>query len=437
MAPLAGFVIRDNRRLQDFAIGLLIFLMGLHIDTTVLMIGSIEWYRGVTKGYEFNMMEMVALAILFARATSTTDPLRKLPKGTFLWLFYCGFSFLSLLSALNLNYVFMSAIKFTKCWVIAAAIFSYLRSERELTVILRSACIMLIYQWIIVMKMKFIDGYYQVRGLFEHQNPLAIYTYMISFPILAAAMAPGVKRNDCILYLFTYCCGAIIVLSALSRAAIAVFALGTVAVVIGSIIDKITIKRISIVALMGLGGLVVVGMMVDTIVARFNDEGNEASGETRDVMNLASLAMVKDKPLGVGWNNFGKAINHPYPYGDVIDDWNIARGQKVDKDYAKGVVESHYYLLLSETGYLGLIFYIVFIAATVWWSLISYFKFRKTQVGAVAAGIFFSLILVYLHSHLERVLTQTKNLALWMLLIGIVVKLYSVKKKKEFLIIED
>lgn len=159
---------------------------------------------------------------------------------------------------------------------------------------------------------------------------------------------------------------------------------------------------------------------LDTIISRFNDEGNEASGETRDVMNHAAYAMLMDKPLGVGWNNFGKAIDHPYPYGDVIDEWNRNRGQKVDEDYAKGVVESHYWLLLGETGYQGLITYILFIGVVQFRLLIVMLGNRGRLVGAVASGIFVAFLLTYLHSHLERVLTQTKNLALWMTLIGVV-----------------
>ena len=137
-------------------------------------------------------------------------------------------------------------------------------------------------------------------------------------------------------------------MAALSRAALLFFAVGAVGVVVWSIPNGPTVKRLIFVCAMAFGGVVVLAATLDTILARFGDEGNEASGETRTVMNLASVAMVEDKPLGVGWNNFAKAINHPYPYGDVIDDWNRERGQKVDPDYAKGVVESHYYLASSR-----------------------------------------------------------------------------------------
>ncbi|MFQ3226432.1 MAG: Kef-type K+ transport system membrane component KefB, partial [Lentimonas sp.] len=55
IGPVGGLILSKDRRMEDFAVVLLMFLFGLHINTTVLMLDSIEWYRGVTKGYEFTM----------------------------------------------------------------------------------------------------------------------------------------------------------------------------------------------------------------------------------------------------------------------------------------------------------------------------------------------------------------------------------------------
>jgi hypothetical protein len=84
-------------------------------------------------------------------------------------------------------------------------------------------------------------------------------------------------------------------------------------------------------------------------------------------MNLASAAMLRESWVGIGWNNFALTINPPYPYGEVIDQWERDRGHRVDADYAKGVVESHYWLLLAENGYPGLMGYLLFIGVTGWW----------------------------------------------------------------------
>jgi len=419
IAPLGGLILSKDRRLEDFAMLLLMFLLGLHIDTTVLMLGSIESYRGSTKGYEFTMMEILSVSLIFSTLFHSKRQFIWLPMGSLLWSLYIGASSLSIFSALETNYVLMSILKHAKVLLIVYAIANYVRTRREVHVVLTGISIMLIYQFIIVAKMKWIDGFYQVRGLFEHQNPLAMFTYMAALPLLAAAMSPAVSKARGLLYFFAFACSGIIVLASLSRAALAFFAMATVVVVAAGFFDRISIRRMLTVGAMALGGAFVLAMTADTIISRFNDAGNEASGETREVMNLASQAMLDDKPLGVGWNNFAKAINHPYPYGDVIDDWNRDRGQKVDFDYAKGVVESHYWLLKAETGWLGYLTFMLFIIVVTGRTIPLILMRRGSLEAAIAVGILVGFGITYAHSSLERVLTQTKNLALWMTYIGL------------------
>lgn len=423
IAPIGGYILSRDRRMEDFSVYVLMFLLGLHIDTTVLMLGSIEWYRGVTKGYEFTMMEILSVSLIFSSLFNSQRKFVFLPLGTLLWFLYVGASSLSLITALNANYVCMSILKHAKVWLIVWAVCNYVRSRREVHIVLTGLSVMLLYQFLIVAKMKWIDGFYQVRGLFEHQNPLAMFTYMAALPILAAAMSPATSRLRGFFYLATFACSGIIVLASLSRAALAFFAVGTITVMAAGFFDRVSGRRILTVALMSLCGAFVLAMTLDTIISRFNDEGNEASGETREVMNLAAEAMLKANPLGVGWNNFGKAINHPYPYGDVIDDWNRDRGQTVDPDYAKGVVESHYWLLKGETGWPGYLTFMLFIIVVTARTLPLILMRRGSLEAAIALGLLVGFGITYVHSSLERVLTQTKNLALWMTYIGLLAAL--------------
>lgn len=419
IGPLGGYFVSRDQRLQDFLCFVLIFLMGLHIDTTVLMVGSVEWYRGVTKGFEFTMMEVVAISMIFA---SIFDPKKRfvfLPLGTIPWYVYVFASSLSVLSAIDVNYVFMNILKFAKAWIIVYAIANYVRDRRQLVVILNSLCIMLLYQFIVVAKMKMIDGHYQVRGLFEHQNPLSMYTYMAALPILAAAMSPAVNRKMSLFYFVAFGASCLIVYASLSRAALAFLAMGILAIIAVGFIDKISMRRFVITATICVGGIFVLLMTLDTIMKRFADHGNEASEQTRQVMNLAAKAMLEDKLVGVGWNNFAVAVNYPFPYGDVIDDWNRDRGFKVDQDYAKGVVESHYWLIKGENGLIAYYAYMFFILYTLLRGAHLIFTRRGSLEAAVLAGILIAFSLTYVHENLERVLTQTKNLGLWLIFIGL------------------
>jgi len=421
LAPLLGMILRHRRSWQQWTLGLMVFMTSWHINKITLVVGSIEWYRGHTKGYEASLITVLALALLIAGFLEKRPDFRWLPPGAWLWLAYCAVSLVSVLAAPAKDYVFMAGWKFGSAVLVFSAAYNQLREEADLDFILRAIAFTLFVQLAVVIKLKYLDGQYQIRGWFEHQNALAMWAYTLGLPLLAVAMAE-VGRVTSRWATAGFAASAVIVQSALSRAALAAFAAGIVAVIAASLWEKATTRRIRFVLALGaLGGLGLLAAM-DTLVARFHDEGNQSSGETRAVMILASKAMLDASPVGIGWNNYGLTINAPYPYGEVIDDWERARGHRVDGSYAKGIVESHYWLLLAETGYGGAALYLSFIAVTSWWCLRGARHWSGTPVRALLTGLLIGLLLLYLHSSLERVLTQTKNLAMWLILLGFIAK---------------
>ncbi|MEZ5413283.1 MAG: hypothetical protein R3F03_03105 [Opitutaceae bacterium] len=427
LPPLLAFVLKGRRRYQRWVMGAMIFITSIHITKFTVMLGSIEWYRGHTKGFEASLLVGLSLALLLAGAWEKAKGFRWVPPGLGWWWLYCAVSVVSIFAAPNQVYVLMAATKFFSVGVILAAAYNFLCDEEDLRWVLRCIAVTLAVQAAVVLKMKYLDGFYQVRGWFEHQNPLAMWAYMLGLPLLAAAMAK-VSRRDGRWYIAGFLAAAIIVQSALSRAALAVFAAGVMAVLVAGLMDGVTARRVRTILVLGFVGMLGLAATADTIIARFNDHGNQASGETRDVMNLASAAMLRDSAIGLGWNNFALTINRPYPYGDVIDDWERDRGHKVDEDYAKGVVESHYWLLLAETGYGGFVTYLLMIGVVQWWAVRGAWLRRGTLAGVFLAAVAIGFGLTYVHSDLERVLTQTKNLSMWMILVGCVARLEAQRK---------
>jgi hypothetical protein len=427
LPPVLGWLMKGKRNYQRWAMAALVFMTSLHITKITLMLDSIEWYRGHTKGFEASLLVSLALSLLVAGALERARGFRWLPPGLGWWWLYCAVSLLSIFAAPNTGYVLMAAWKFGSAGVILAAAYNFLRDEADLRWLLKCVAVTLMVQAAVVLKMKYVDGFYQVRGWFEHQNPLAMWAYMLGLPMLATAMAKG-DWKDGRWYAAGFFASAIIVQSALSRASLAMFAAGVIGVLAAGLVDGVTARRIRTILVLGFVGVLGLVATADTIIARFNDDGNQASGETRDVMNLASAAMLRDSGIGLGWNNFALTINAPYPYGDVINDWERDRGHKVDEDYAKGVVESHYWLLLAETGYGGLITYLMMIAILQWWAVRGAWARRGTFAGAFLGAVAIAFALTYVHSDLERVLTQTKNLATWMILAGVVSRLEAQRK---------
>lgn len=430
-APAAGLWMRGRAKAQAVVFAMICFMTigGLFGPAEWgLTLNSVEWYRGHAKGYSFYFNEVLALALSISLWRESPRTFRWCPPGLWLYLLYCALSFISIVNAPVPAYVCMAALKWVKAALLFIAAYNFVRREEHLAYSLRVMAIALCWELLIVLKFKYLDHVYQVRGTFEHQNPLAMYAAMAGLLFLAAGMGTNVSRGNFLLFAFVACAG--IVQSTLSRAGLIVFALGTGAVVILSLLDKPTKRRLVTVGALGAVGLIGFALAVHTIVARFHDEGNEASGETRHLMNAASKAMVQAHPLGIGWNNYAHVINPPFSYGDVIDDWERERGHKVDADYAKGVVESHYYLLLSETGWQGLGSYLLFIGVFLWWNVRAMWSFRNHLFGCVSLGIFAGCACNYLQSTLERVLTQPRNMMLWLLLLGIVSRLETWRREK-------
>ena len=421
--PLAGVWLANNRTAQRWTVALLVFMTSWHINKLTLMLNSVETYRGHTKGFEGSLLEVVAIALLVARWREKAADFRWVPGWAWLWLLYCACSTLSVFAAPNTTYAWMAAWKFTSAVVILSAGWNAVRDDEDLRWLARAMAVTLVIQAALVMKMRYVDGFYQVRGWFEHQNPLAMWAYMLGLPLLALAMAPVFAR-DTRWYAAGFLAAGLAVYGSLSRAALAMFAVGAVVVAGWSLVlDKFTGKRVRSIATMAGLGLLGLPLVLDTVIARFNDEGNSASGETREMMNLASKAMAQDSFVGIGWNNFALTINAPFTYGDVINDWERDRGHKVNVDYAKGVVESHYWLLLAENGWPGLLTYLLFIGAAHVALLAGWWRWRGTARGAFFLGLVVALTLLYAHSNLERVLTQTKNLAAYLLILGAALRL--------------
>jgi O-antigen ligase len=133
--------------------------------------------------------------------------------------------------------------------------------------------------------------------------------------------------------------------------------------------------------------------------------------------------MLRDHPvLGIGWNNFGIANSRPRgdQYSEILEEWDRDRGFTIyDENYhANPLTESLYWLWLAETGWLGFGSFLLFAAATLWWTLRSAIAGRGTLLGTLAAALFIGLLICYGHGTVERILTQTKNLSHWLMLAG-------------------
>ncbi|MGE9297330.1 MAG: hypothetical protein ACQKBV_13690 [Puniceicoccales bacterium] len=388
---------------------------------------SIDWYRGHTKGFEFNMLWMVGFGFILAAIMRGRKPLLRLP-GLFVYTLYIAMGCLSLLTAYEPLFGVMAAWKFAMAFVIAIGVCQAIEDEEDIQWILRAFAAALIVNALVCIKMRYLEGRYQIPAWFEHQNPMAMWCYFVGLPLLAVSLAKDIRFRDSLLYFAGFGAGGLSIIFSVSRASLAAIGMGALLLLGISFLRGITLKRMGVLMLMASAGGIVLFLAMDTLVNRF--ESSEDTGPENDlrwILNQQSKAMLEDSVIGIGWNSFGIANSRPTgaKYSQLLEAWNANRGHTIVAEhyFANPLTESHYMLLLAETGYQTFAAFILFELCTLYWCLRGVWQYRKSFLGFLCLGIGVALGITYMHSNLERVLTQTKNLSTWMVVVGVLMRI--------------
>lgn len=428
VGPVLGSVIAQSRKAQRLVFCLMVFMPCLHPGKLTLMVDSWEFYRGHTKGFEANWIEVLGIAIIVASYKNRALlPDWRLPApGTALYLLWAAMSSISILAADDKVFALMAAFKFTKVVILFVAACHFLRDEEDLTWVLRTMAGGQLFYVLFCLKLRYLEGMFQIKGWFEHQNPMAMWCYMTAIPLLAGALYRRASPRDFVLCLSGYGAAALNILLTVSRAGLGAFAVGSAVVLGVAWLRGPNIRIVMFTIASILGAFLVSAFAMDSLNARLNDVQESADKnefDLREILIMQSSAMLHDSPIGIGWNNFGIMNSRPRgaQYSQILEDWDESRGFRIvdENYYANPLTESLYWLLLSETGYQGFIFYMLFLAATLWFALRAAWRFRDSLWGAFAAAQVAALSIAYLHGKVERIFTQTKNMSFWLLMCGL------------------
>ena len=421
-APLLGWALSRSRVAERLTLCLLVFMPSWAPGKLTLMLQSVEFYRGHTKGFEFSLMVALGIALTVCSWIQHRPGNRRWPPGFWLYLAYGALSCLSLIPAANRVYGLMAAWKFLSVVMVFVGAFHAFRDPKDLYWVLRTMAVALILQALVCLKMRFVDGYWQTHGWFEHQNPLCMWGYLYAIPVLSAAFAPETGRRDTLLFLGSVGAAALMILLAVSRAGLGAFVVGSALVTGLAFLRGSSAKKLGIAAMGGCGAVAAGLLALDSLMTRVSVErSREHEEDLRSVLNRQAKAMLEDSPVGIGWNNFGVMNSLPAEqYVGMMMDWDQGRGFRVydENYYACPLTESLYWLILSETGYPGFVSYVAFLALTLGWALRGLRCSWRTPLGYFVAGVLVALALTYLHGTVERVLSQTKNLSAWLLVSG-------------------
>lgn len=426
IGPTLGYFLRGRDVARRVTLGFMAWWLVRPPSDFTLMLYSIERYRGHTKGFEFNFIEAIALGLALAALLERRKDFRFFPPGLWAWFLFVGIGTLSAFGALEPLYALMPAFKFLKMGFIFVGVFASVHDGRDLAAVMRGFAIALIVQMVYCLWSRYAMGGFRVTGWFEHQNPMAMWSYMVALPILGLALSRETPPRDVALYFAAFGAAGLVVVLSVSRASLAAFGAGAVIVMAGSFLNGVTVRRVGLAVIGAVGGSLVLIKAADTFMERM---GNDSSpkNDLRYALNLQSAAMHADHPvLGIGWNNYGLANSRPrgVKYSRVLEHWEEIRGRRIYPEMFRSnpLTESLYWLLLAETGTLGFAAFMLFILITMWHGARATLFHWSSPIGLAVLGITVALGISYFHGQVERVLTQTKNLTTWMMFCALIAR---------------
>lgn len=430
--PVLAAWAAKERKNQRILLCVMLALTALPAGKFTLMVWSVEKYRGHTKGFECNFLEIIAFALVLASSANRYDGWKGWCPGARLYALWCGLAALSLLPSFHYSFLYacMGFWKFSMAILTMLGAYHAMKDEEDLRWALRTMAGIMMWNGFWGLKDRYLGGVWQYKGSFEHQNSMAMWAYIMALPLLSAALSRKTPDKDANLYLGGFACAVLCIILAVSRASLAAVAGGTVAVFGIAWLRKPSPRVIWLTVAAIFGALFISAFALNSLKARLdavkdNSERNEY--DLRDILNFQSRAMLASSSLGVGWNCFGVANSRPYgaEVSAILEDWDASRGYTIyDENYwGNPLTESLYWLLLAETGYPGFIGFVLFEVATMVFAIRCARTYRGTLAGAFATGLVVAFGICYLHGTVERILTQTKNLAQWMIFCGMLAAL--------------
>ena len=403
--PAMVLLMSSRRFIRWAALGM--FLPLAAFNQTAINFFSHEKYRGSARGMEVSLVYIMALTLVLVFVV--LHGRRKLlpDAGSRIYLVYFLFNLPSLINAPNMLYSFFEIWKMIMMYVVFLAVYYYMEfSDGDIDAVLYGLVTLVVLNFLSILAEHFFYGKYQVRGLFPHQNSMAMFMSVTGLILLARYL--NVPDRHAVKVFFPgFLLASFAVVRSYSRGAIFCYPIGALLTLLCSMGWGLSMRKLRKLSLIFLLGAIGLGFFAPRIVKRFLT-APEASGNTRRDFAVAAFNMIRDKPfIGVGLNNWGVTINPPYTYSKHRD-WD--RG--LNDEHADGIVETIYLLVCAECGIPCLLLLLLWFAYY-WFSSIRLMrKLRGTNYYFFPAGTLGALTAVYMQSVLEWVLKQQMNLIL-------------------------
>jgi O-antigen ligase len=366
-------------------VGLMPFLVTVaHLVMAARMVDNVTQYH--TQGLEFSTLDALVMALYFALPHKGDA----LPfRGVMLVYFVAVI--VAIPQSFALEFSIYYAWQLLRMYFVYTVVARACTDTRIVTAILRGMAIGLCFQAPISVLQR-LGGMIQASGTFDHQNILGMVSHFVVMPFFAAFLE-GLWG---ILPALVVASGVVVQVLTGSRGTLGLAAIGYFQVFFLSSLSSFSSRKILV-----LGGAVA-ALVVIVPVAMSSIEGRggaeiESSDEARGSMERAAAMMLDDHPLGTGPNTYIQMAN--------IGGYNAAA--KVD--YTSWVVFVHnaYWIVAVETGYLGVIAFVIMLLRPVFVAFACGYRNRRDPRGILLLGLAVALLAVQIHGLFEWVMLKS------------------------------
>ncbi len=395
-------------------------------------------YRGVDRGFGVTICDLIFFGFfLWIVFGGSKRKIIWFPYNTVLWQLLIAVSALSLVTSEVPYYGLFTLHKLVRGYIFYWVIVNLIRDKDDLKAVITGVMAAVLFQTGVVVWDKYVTHRVVNRsiGSFPHPNTLAMYVDLIAPMLLSLLLADGFDKREKPWAGIAVLGAIVCVVFSKSRASLLIIGMALIMVTTLSIALRPSGKKVGI-ALMGCVLVAIMGIVAaPKIIQRF-EKAPEASELTRVYFNQAARAMADEHFLGVGLNAYSWALANTDYYWYVYSE---ERESVKDEDEFRqsdmgqsrlGTAHHIYYLFAAETGWIGMIVFILCILRLFFHNLVLLLQAKDEYYQAVLLGLLVGFFTLHVQGLLEWIFRQTQVFYLFCLLSGLMVAVGSMMKDK-------
>ena len=432
-----------SQRARDAAFFLMSALVAFSAKLT-MNFDSYYWYRGTTTGFEYSVIDVLALGVLAGSVLCPRPGEQRWfwPASCGLLLLYFFYACGNVIGADPKIYGLFELSKILRGIVLFLAAAMFVRGERELSILVIAVGCTVCLEGVLALRERLMMGVYRVTGSFGDPNTFSMYLCSVS-PLFVAAAASSLPKFVRRFSLLAIAAASLSIVLTLSRAGLPIFGFVMLGAVAFCVSWRLTPQKIIAVTLGGLAIGALVGQQLYLFKARWAHDSlateyiDPTKFESRGYYLRLAQFIMDDRFFGVGLNNWSYWVSKKYgallgtPYEDY-DDLTYAPGKELLPAFHYAApAHSLAALTVGELGVPGLVLFF----GLIWprWLLMGVrFLWPRSQDAPhqLGVGIFFCTCGIFLQSLTEWAYRQEPIFIPFHILLGTLAALCWLKKKE-------